>query len=61
MSQPKQTRRVVLAKRPQAGPIQNDTFKVETGELTPLKDGEVLIRVEYVSVVRTQIKAFDDA
>ena len=47
----KSSRRVVLANRPQAGPIQKDTFKVQDETLAPLKEGEVLVRVEYVSVV----------
>lgn len=51
MSQAKSSRRVVLANRPQAGPIQDDTFKVQSDTLMPLSDGEVLVRVEYVSVV----------
>lgn len=48
---PTQNTALVLAERPERGPITDKTFRLETTPLPPLKDGEVLVRVEYVSIV----------
>jgi NADPH-dependent curcumin reductase CurA len=49
---PKRNARVVLAERPKRGPITPKTFRQEEVDLPELKDGEVLVKVDYVSVVR---------
>jgi NADPH-dependent curcumin reductase CurA len=46
--------RLVLAERPKRGPITEKTFRQETAELRDLQEGEVLVRVDYVSVVSLQ-------
>ncbi|KAL7420909.1 hypothetical protein Q5752_004863 [Cryptotrichosporon argae] len=45
-----ENKRVVLASRPPPGPIQPDTFKVDSATVPELSEGEVAVRVEYVSV-----------
>lgn len=42
----------MLAERPKRGPITPKTFRQEEVDLPELKDGEVLVKVDYVSVVR---------
>jgi NADPH-dependent curcumin reductase CurA len=46
-----QNSRLVLAERPQRGPITSRTFRLESVDLPSLQDGEVLVRVEHVSIV----------
>ena len=43
---------LVLAERPKRGPITAKTFRQETKPIPPLQDGQVLVRVDYVSIVR---------
>ena len=42
---------VVLAERPAGGPVTPTTFRQESSPIPELKDGEVLVRVDYVSMV----------
>lgn len=42
----------MLAERPKPGPITPKTFRQEEVDLPELNDGEVLVKVDYVSVVR---------
>lgn len=47
------TRRIVLASRPASSPGRKagvENFRLETVELPPLQDGEVLVRNEYLSL-----------
>ena len=48
----KQNDRLVLSERPKRGPITNKTFRREKVQLGELADGQVLVRVDYVSIVR---------
>src|SRR5262249_25143500 len=43
------TRRIVLAARPVGLPKLSD-FRIEEGELPPLKDGEVLLDIQYLTL-----------
>jgi len=43
--------RLVLAERPARGPVTDKTFRREKVEVQPLKDGEVLVKVEYSAIV----------
>ena len=64
---PTTTRQIVLASRPQGAPTA-DNFRLETVELPPLADGEVLVRNVVMSVdpymrgrmndVRSYVKPF---
>lgn len=45
--------KIVLRERPQRGPITDRTFERVSEELGELKDGEVRVRVDYVSIVST--------
>ena len=46
-----QNNRLVLAKRPERGPVTDKTFHLESVELESLKDGEVLVKVKYSAIV----------
>lgn len=48
MSAPTEQKVWILA-NPPAGKFEKDTFKLETRPLAELKDGEVLVKVEYLS------------
>ena len=48
---PTQNRRVVLAERPNRGPITEKTFNLETAKIEALKDGQILVKVLYTSIV----------
>lgn len=52
MTAPRQSQAIILANRPQRGPITNETFKQVTRPVPELKEGQVLVRLDYVSVVR---------
>ena len=43
--------KIVLQERPQRGPITDRTFKRVSEELGELQDGEVRVRIDYVSIV----------
>ena len=43
--------KIVLQERPQRGPITDRTFKRTSEQLGELKEGEVRVRVDYVSIV----------
>lgn len=43
--------RLVLNERPKRGPVTDKTFRRESAKLPELKDGEVRVKVEYVSIV----------
>lgn len=47
----KENRRVVLAERPGRGPITPKTFRLESAPIPELKDGQILVRVSYTSIV----------
>ncbi|WWC98340.1 hypothetical protein V866_005231 [Kwoniella sp. B9012] len=49
MSQ-QQNKQVVLHERPQRGPITDTTFKIQQSEIKQPGEGEVLVKVEYVSI-----------
>ena len=51
--------RLVLAKRPERGPVTNETFRLESVELEPIKDGEVLVKVEYSAIVSLLVYLYD--
>lgn len=46
-----QNKRLVLAERPGRGPITPKTFRKESGPLPAVKDNQVLVKVEYASIV----------
>jgi hypothetical protein len=48
---PTQNRRVVLAERPNRGPITEKTFNLDTAKIESLKDGQILVKVLYTSIV----------
>jgi NADPH-dependent curcumin reductase CurA len=50
-SLPTQNRRVVLAERPDRGPITEKTFKLESAKIGDLEDGQILVKVLYTSIV----------
>jgi len=50
-SLPTQNRRVVLAERPDRGPITEKTFKLENAKIGDLEDGQILVKVLYTSIV----------
>ncbi|ORY28051.1 hypothetical protein BCR39DRAFT_536430 [Naematelia encephala] len=50
---PTDSQRLVLHKRPERGPVTDETFSLESISIPDLKDGEVLVRVEYVSIDAT--------
>ena len=54
---PKENKRVVLAERPNRGPITSKTFKLESAPVPELKDGQILVRVSYTSIVSTPFLA----
>jgi len=65
---PTQNKRVVLAERPDRGPITEKTFKLETAKVENLQDGQIMVKVLYTSivssvssggVVRRQIRGHD--
>ena len=43
--------RLVLAERPGSGAVTSSTFRYEQVSLGPLRDGQVLVRVEYSAIV----------
>ena len=43
--------RLVLAERPARGPVTDKTFRREEETVPPLRDGEVLVKVEYSAIV----------
>ncbi|WWC92484.1 uncharacterized protein L201_007443 [Kwoniella dendrophila CBS 6074] len=45
-----QNKQIVLNERPQRGPITDKTFRTETNEIKQPGEGEVLVKVEYVSI-----------
>ncbi|BEJ13693.1 hypothetical protein CspHIS471_0308670 [Cutaneotrichosporon sp. HIS471] len=51
MSLPAMNKRVVLAKRPERGPITPATFKKDAAALKKPGDGEVVVKVELLSIV----------
>jgi hypothetical protein len=48
---PTQNRRVVLAQRPNRGPITSKTFNLENSKIGELSDGQILVKVLYTSIV----------
>ncbi len=55
------TRKAVLTKRPDGAPVESD-FKVEEAELPELQEGEVLLKVEHLSIdafIRTTLDGPD--
>ena len=50
-SLPTNNNTLVLASRPSRGPITPTTFRQESSPMPQLKDGEVLVQVDYVSMV----------
>jgi NADPH-dependent curcumin reductase CurA len=48
---PANTKCIVLAERPGRGPVTNRTFKPEVRPLPAAKDGDVVVKTEYVSIV----------
>lgn len=51
MTSPQKNVQIVLNERPQKGPVTDTTFKSKTVDVPELKDGEILARVDYASVV----------
>jgi len=56
-SLPTQNKRVVLAVRPDRGPITDKTFNLDTAKIEGLKDGQILVKVLYTSIVSPVISA----
>ncbi|HEV7850315.1 MAG TPA: NADP-dependent oxidoreductase, partial [Mycobacterium sp.] len=54
-----QNRRLVLAQRP-SGLVDDDTTRMETGQLPDLEDGEALVKVRYLSIDPTIRTWMDD-
>ena len=54
-----QNRRLVLAKRP-SGLVNEETTRLETEQLSELKDGEALVKVRYLSIDPTIRTWMDD-
>ncbi|MGV0036676.1 MAG: NADP-dependent oxidoreductase [Candidatus Azotimanducaceae bacterium WSBS_2022_MAG_OTU7] len=55
------TRKAVLTKRPHGAPVESD-FKIEEAELPELQEGEVLLKVEHLSIdafIRTTLDGPD--
>lgn len=50
---PKKNNRLVLAERPERGPVTPTTFRHEEVDIKPLADGEVMVKVEYSAIVST--------
>lgn len=48
---PKKNSRLILAERPARGPVTPSTFRREELDIGSLKDGEVLVHVEYSAIV----------
>ncbi|WVF67858.1 hypothetical protein IAT40_002619 [Kwoniella sp. CBS 6097] len=57
---PTEYKQIVLHERPARGPITDTTFETKTVPIQEPKDGEVLVKVEYVSVDPTQRGWLDD-
>lgn len=55
---PKENRRIVLAERPNRGPITDKTFKLESAPIPELKDGQILVRVSYTSIVSLSLSVY---
>lgn len=51
MTNPQKNVQIILNERPQKGPVTDTTFKSKTVDVPELKDGEILARVDYASVV----------
>lgn len=51
MTSPQKNVQIILNERPQKGPVTDTTFKSKTVDVPELKDGEILARVDYASVV----------
>jgi NADPH-dependent curcumin reductase CurA len=58
MSLPTKSTQVVLAERPGKGSIKPSTFRQETASIPELTDGQVLVRVDYVSIVCCALRQF---
>jgi NADPH-dependent curcumin reductase len=54
-----QNRRLVLAQRP-SGLVDDSTFRLETGQLPEIGDGEALVKVRYLSIDPTIRTWMDD-
>ncbi|WWC72746.1 uncharacterized protein I206_106710 [Kwoniella pini CBS 10737] len=50
MSEQNQNKQIVLNERPNRGPINDNTFKLKIDEIKQPGEGEVLVKVEYVSI-----------
>ncbi|WRT70878.1 uncharacterized protein IL334_007877 [Kwoniella shivajii] len=50
MSLPEENKQVVLNERPARGPINDNTFKTQIGQVKEPEDGEVVVKVDYVSI-----------
>ena len=48
---PTENKTIVLAERPSRGPISSTTFRPQTTPIQPVHDGQVLVRVDYLSIV----------
>jgi len=48
---PTENKRVVLAQRPDRGPITDKTFSFVTEKIGSLGDGQILVKVLYTSIV----------
>ncbi|WVW80623.1 hypothetical protein I302_102609 [Kwoniella bestiolae CBS 10118] len=55
-----QNKQVVLNERPARGPITDTTFRTQQGEIRQPGEGEVLVKVEYVSIDPTMRGWVDD-
>jgi NADPH-dependent curcumin reductase CurA len=51
MTLPSNNKRILLAKRPERGPINQGTFRKDATPLKTPGDGEVVIKIELLSTV----------
>jgi NADPH-dependent curcumin reductase CurA len=55
MSDSSKSNQLVLAVRPERGPVTDKTFRRETAQLPELKEGQLRVRVDYVSIVSVAV------
>ncbi|ORX40844.1 hypothetical protein BD324DRAFT_612273 [Kockovaella imperatae] len=53
--------RLILAKRPEKGPVTPETFKLETVDLELVQDGQVRVKVEYSAIEATMRNWLNEA
>jgi hypothetical protein len=54
-SLPTENNRLVLAERPKRGPVNDKTFRYESAKIPQLEDGNILVKIDYVSIVSRRV------